>query len=85
MSTMVCPHCSEEIDVFKRGGGETLAQELVLPYLGRIPLDAEVAIRSDSGEPVVLSRPDSAATQAFLSLAENCHKFLNPKETLKAS
>ena len=85
MSTMVCPHCSEEIDVFKRGGGETLAQELVLPYLGRIPLDSEVAIRSDSGEPVVLSRPDSAAAKAFLELAQNCHKFLNPEESLKAS
>jgi len=85
MSTMLCPHCSEEIDVFKRGGGEKLAQELVLPYLGSIPLDAEVAVRSDSGEPVVLSRPDSAATKAFLKLAENCHKFLNPEESLKAS
>jgi ATP-binding protein involved in chromosome partitioning len=85
MSTMACPHCDGEIDVFKRGGGKKLAEELVLPYLGSIPLDAEVAIRSDSGEPVVLSRPDSAATKAFLSLAENCHKFLNPEESLKAS
>ena len=85
MSTMACPHCDGEIDVFKRGGGKKLAEELVLPYLGSIPLDAEVAIRSDSGEPVVLSRPDSAATKAFLELAENCHKFLNPEESLKAS
>jgi ATP-binding protein involved in chromosome partitioning len=85
MSTMACPHCNEEIDVFKRGGGKNLAEELVLPYLGSIPLDAEVAIRSDSGEPVVLSRPDSAAAKAFLALAENCHKFLNPEESLKAS
>ena len=85
MSTMACPHCDGEIDVFKRGGGKTLAEELVLPYLGSIPLDAEVAIRSDSGEPVVLSRPDSAAAKAFLALAENCHKFLNPEESLKAS
>jgi len=85
MSTMACPHCDGEIDVFKRGGGKTLAEELVLPYLGSIPLDAEVAIRSDSGEPVVLSRPDSPAAKAFLALAENCHKFLNPEESLKAS
>lgn len=85
MSTMACPHCDGEIDVFKRGGGKNLAEELVLPYLGSIPLDAEVAIRSDSGEPVVLSRPDSAAAKAFLALAENCHKFLNPEESLKAS
>ena len=85
MSTMTCPHCSGEIDVFKRGGGKKLAEELVLPYLGSIPLDAEVAIRSDSGEPLVLSRPDSVAAKAFLELAENCHKFLNPEESLKAS
>jgi Mrp family chromosome partitioning ATPase len=85
MSTMNCPHCDGEIDVFKRGGGKKLAEELVLPYLGSIPLDAEVAIRSDSGEPVVLSRPDSVAAKAFLELATNCHKFLNPEESLKAS
>ncbi len=85
MGTMECPHCSGEIDVFKRGGGKKLAEELVLPYLGSIPLDAEVAIRSDSGEPVVLSRPDSAASKAFLELAANCLKFLNPEESLKAS
>ena len=85
MSTMNCPHCAGEIDVFKRGGGKKLAEELVLPYLGSIPLDAEVAIRSDSGEPLVLSRPDSVAAKAFLELAENCHKFLNPEESIKAS
>ncbi len=84
MGTMACPHCNEEIDVFKRGGGEKLAEELVLPYLGSIPLDPEVALRSDDGEPVVLSRPDSAAAKAFLQLADNCHKFLNPEESLQS-
>ncbi|MFQ5449267.1 MAG: Mrp/NBP35 family ATP-binding protein [Nitrospinaceae bacterium] len=82
MSTLTCPHCKGEIDVFKKGGGEKLAQELVLPYLGKIPLDAEITIRSDSGEPVVLSRPDSAAAKAFLNLADNCHKFLNPEASM---
>lgn len=84
MGTMDCPNCGEHIDVFKKGGGEKLAQELVLPYLGSIPLDPEVASRSDAGEAVVLTRPDSPAAKAFLQLAENCHKFLNPQETLQA-
>lgn len=79
MSTMVCPHCAKDIDVFRKGGGEKLAQELVLPYLGTIPLDPEITVRSDNGEPVVLSRPDSPAAKAFLKLADNCHKFLNPE------
>ncbi len=83
MSTMICPHCQGEIDVFKKGGGKKLAEELVLPFLGSIPLDPEVAIRSDSGEPLVLSRPDSIPAKKFIELAENCHKFLHPNESLK--
>jgi Mrp family chromosome partitioning ATPase len=79
MSTMTCPHCDEKIDVFKKGGGKKLAEELVLPYLGSIPLDRQIVANSDSGEPVVLSRPDSVAAKAFMQLAENCHKFLNPE------
>jgi len=83
MSTMSCPHCDKDIDVFKKGGGQKLAEELVLPYLGSIPLDGEIVANSDSGQPVVLSRPDSVAAKAFMKLAENCHKFLNPEETFK--
>ena len=79
MSTLTCPHCQGEIDVFKRDGGKTLAEELVLPYLGKIPLDGEITANSDAGVPVVLARPDSAAAKAFLQLAENCIKFLNPE------
>ena len=83
MSTMSCPHCEKDIDVFKKGGGKNLAEELVLPYLGSIPLDGEIVANSDNGQPVVLSRPDSVAAKAFMKLAENCHKFLNPEETFK--
>ncbi len=83
MSTMACPHCDKEIDVFKKDGGKKLAEELVLPYLGSIPLDGEIVANSDSGQPVVLSRPDSTAAKAFMKLAENCHKFLNPEEAFK--
>lgn len=85
MSSLTCPHCNNEIDVFKKGGGERLARELVLPYLGKIPLDAQITIQSDNGEPVVLSRPDSAAAKAFMQLADNCHKFLNPQESLQSN
>tara|TARA_Y100001934_G_scaffold271333_1_gene357709 strand:+ start:527 stop:1387 length:861 start_codon:yes stop_codon:yes gene_type:complete len=83
MSTMTCPHCEKEIDVFKKGGGKNLAEELVLPYLGSIPLDGDIVANSDSGQPVVISCPDSSATKAFMKLAENCHKFLNPEKAFK--
>ncbi len=83
MSTMTCPHCKEDVDVFKKGGGKNLAEELALPYLGSIPLDVDITIRSDSGDPVTLSKPDSPSAKAFFKLAENCHKFLNPEESIK--
>jgi len=75
MSTMTCPHCEKDIDVFKKGGGKNLAEELVLPYLGSIPLDGEIVANSDNGQPVVLSRPDSVAARAFMRLAENVINF----------
>jgi Mrp family chromosome partitioning ATPase len=74
MSTMTCPHCEKDIDVFKKGGGKNLAEELVLPYLGSIPLDGENFANSDSGQPVVLSRPDSVAATAFMTIFSKFHK-----------
>ena len=38
MSHFVCPSCRHESDIFGKGGGETLADELSVPFLGRIPL-----------------------------------------------
>ncbi|HOW72299.1 MAG TPA: Mrp/NBP35 family ATP-binding protein [Phycisphaerae bacterium] len=49
MSGLVCPSCGHHIDVFKTGGGETLALEMSVPYLGRVPLDPAVVSRGDTG------------------------------------
>jgi Mrp family chromosome partitioning ATPase len=68
MSGLVCPHCGKEIDVFKVGGGEAAANELGLPFLGRIPLDPRIVVGGDAGEPFVLAHPDSEATKAFRSI-----------------
>lgn len=65
MSGLRCPHCGKNIDLFKEGGGERAAEEMGVPFLGRIPIDPEIVRTGDSGQPFVLSRPDSEATQAF--------------------
>jgi ATP-binding protein involved in chromosome partitioning len=65
MSGLACPHCDEVIDVFGRGGGEKLAKEMEVPFLGRIPLDPAVAVAGDAGAPTVVSAPDSAAARAL--------------------
>jgi len=67
MSGMLCPHCGKVIDVFKTGGGEALAKEMAVPFLGRIPLDPTVVISGDSGSPFVDSMPDGGAAHAFAS------------------
>ena len=57
-------------DFFGEGGGEKLAQERGVPFLGRIPLDAEVRKGGDYGRPIVVTQPENPAGQAFQILAQ---------------
>ena len=70
MSGLSCPFCHKEIDLFKKGGGEALAKEHGLPFLGAIPIDPVSVIAGDSGVPVVDMPEDSSAKTALLSLAQ---------------
>ncbi len=79
MSGFVCPHCGKETAIFKVGGGEAAAEELGLPFLGRIPLDPRIVIGGDAGKPFVLEHPDSAAAQAFREIVKKLRPRL--KET----
>jgi ATP-binding protein involved in chromosome partitioning len=69
MSGLACPHCGEAIDVFGSGGGERLAEEMKLPFLGRVPLDPAVREAGDAGAPTVVSAPESPAARAHGSVA----------------
>jgi ATP-binding protein involved in chromosome partitioning len=57
-------------DLFGEGGGEALAAECGVPFLGRVPLTVNVRVGGDNGHPVVADDPDSPAGQAFRSLAQ---------------
>lgn len=70
MSGLVCPHCSEVIDLFKKGGGKDLAERYGLPFLGAVPLDPVTVLAGDLGKPVVLLREDAPAKQALLELGD---------------
>ncbi|MBX0296695.1 Mrp/NBP35 family ATP-binding protein [Halomicroarcula sp. F27] len=67
MRTFVCPDCESAHDVFGAGGGEELADETGLPYLGALPLDPAVREGGDDGTPLVLGEGETAET--FRSLA----------------
>ena len=70
MSHFVCAGCGREADVFGKGGGEALAHELSVPFLGHVPLQERVRSAGDAGHPVVLADPDSAPAVAIMAAAE---------------
>jgi len=70
MSGLICPHCKKTIDLFKTGGGEKIAREMKVPFLGRIPLDPEMVICADEGSAFVDNHPESEAAKAFAEVAK---------------
>jgi ATP-binding protein involved in chromosome partitioning len=70
MSYFACPNCRHESDIFGRGGGERLAAEMNVPFLGRVPIYQPIREGSDRGEPLLVAEPDSPASAAFISAAE---------------
>jgi ATP-binding protein involved in chromosome partitioning len=70
MSYLELPDGSH-LDVFGSGGGERLASEAGVPFIGAIPLDPTVRQGGDQGQPVVLSNPESAVARAFYAITED--------------
>jgi len=65
MSGFICPHCGKRTDVFPGAGGEQIAEDFRVPYLGGIPMDPTVARACDAGKPLIAFEKDSPTTQAF--------------------
>jgi ATP-binding protein involved in chromosome partitioning len=70
MSYYACPSCHHEADIFGHGGGERLATQLDVPFLGRLPIYQPIREGSDTGVPIVVSEPGSVAGRAFMTVAE---------------
>ncbi|HET9480190.1 MAG TPA: P-loop NTPase [Candidatus Polarisedimenticolia bacterium] len=72
MSRFICSHCGEATEIFKHGGGKRAAEELGVPFLGEIPLDAAIAAAGDAGRPVVADETLAAqapSARAFMEVA----------------
>ncbi len=70
MCGFTCPSCSEVHDLFGRGGGRALAEEMGIDFLGEVPLDPAVRSSGDAGTPTVISAPDSPAGKALAAIAQ---------------
>ena len=65
MSHFICPDCRHETDIFGKGGGEALAAELSVPFLGRVPIYEPIRIGGDTGVPITIGERGSPAAEAF--------------------
>jgi ATP-binding protein involved in chromosome partitioning len=80
MSGFVCPKCGAKIDIFMSGGGQKIAKELNVPFLGSIPIDQKVCEDSDRGVPFIVEHADSQASKAFMEIVKNIEGFLKSRE-----
>jgi len=68
MSGFVCPNCGQQIDLFKKGGGKALADEMNVPFLGSVPIDPEIVISGDAGTPFVATHTRERSGTAFTEI-----------------
>lgn len=69
MSYLELPDGSR-MDIFGSGGGESLATQAGVPFLGKVPIDPRVREGGDSGKPVLVAHPDFPVSQALRGIAE---------------
>ena len=77
MSGFICPKCGEIVDIFKKGGGEAMASDMGVPFLGRVPITRAVVDSGDAGRPCVYHYADDLAAKAFQRIADKLGKTGN--------
>jgi len=75
MSGFICPNCGKEVDIFKTGGGELMAREMNVPFLGRIPIDPNIVISGDNGVPHINAFAQSESAKSFRKAIERILKI----------
>ncbi len=81
MSGFICPNCGERVEIFKSGGGEELAKQKNIPFLGKVPIDPSIVESSDAGKPFVYYNSDSPAAKVFEEMAGRLMRQLEANES----
>ncbi|AOX17949.1 Mrp/NBP35 family ATP-binding protein [Kozakia baliensis] len=76
MSYFCCPNCNHRTELFGHGGAREEAEKSGVPFLGEIPLLADIRLSGDAGTPIILAAPESEAAQAYTKLARSVAKSL---------
>jgi ATP-binding protein involved in chromosome partitioning len=77
MSYFIAPDTGKKYDIFGLGGGEKLAKELDVPFLGGIPIDPRIRIGGDKGKPIVYDLPDSENSKLIIEISRNLAAQVN--------
>ncbi len=86
MSTHICSNCGHEEHIFGTGGGEQMAKDYEVDFLGALPLDISIRENADNGKPSVAADPDSTVTAAYKVIARNtAAKLANRKKDFSAA
>lgn len=80
MSYFLCPKCGERSEIFGHGGAREEADKLGVPFLGEVPLHLDIRTTSDSGHPIVVSKPDSPHAQVYKNVAGRVWKQLSANQ-----
>jgi len=76
MSSFVCPKCGEETPIFSKGGAEKESEAQKVAFIGRVPIEMDIRLGSDNGDPVVNAMPDSKSAKTFMEMAEKLIKLV---------
>lgn len=69
MSTHICSKCGHEEHIFGEGGGQRMAAENQVSFLGALPLDIRIRVETDTGNPTVAAEPESRIAQIYRDIA----------------
>jgi ATP-binding protein involved in chromosome partitioning len=69
MAVHICSNCKHVEHIFGADGGRKLAQEYQMDYLGALPLDMQIRMQADSGQPTVVSDPGGDVAAIYRAVA----------------
>ncbi len=79
MSGYVCPSCGAEVNLFGAGGGEKAARDLDVPFLGKLPLIADIVKLGDSGEPFIHFKKETQTSKVMTKMIDGVVEYLKKK------
>lgn len=69
MSIHICTNCGHEEHIFGQGGGQSMADQYHVDFVGALPLDKQIREEVDNGKPTVVTDPDGRITQIYREIA----------------